>query len=150
MVERWGSPWQPRFRSSRDVMRVGRPPHPTKSEQSDLNIAVHGCTRRAALVLAHIGRGLPRHQRWAVQLRRDAAVPAIVLTDIPRPGAFGRDRPAPIAAGDGRVVAAAATTATPLRRHAGRVSPMAIPGAAGLAYTATSRARERARLVAGG
>ena len=124
-----------------DVMRVGPSTGiPTKSEQSDLNIAVHGLHGDAPhLVLApnSVADCLGTTQ-WAVQLAETLQVPAIVLTDqfLGQARAVV-DRPVPIAPGDGRVVAAAATTG--YRRYAvtpDGVSPMAIPGAAGLAYTA--------------
>ncbi len=124
-----------------DVMRVGPSTGiPTKSEQGDLNIAVHGLHGDAPhLVLApnSVADCLGTTQ-WAVQLAETLQVPAIVMTDQFLGQARSVvDRPAPIAAGDGRVVAAAATTG--YRRYAvtpDGVSPMAIPGAAGLAYTA--------------
>jgi 2-oxoglutarate ferredoxin oxidoreductase subunit alpha len=124
-----------------DVMRVGPSTGiPTKSEQGDLNIAVHGLHGDAPhLVLApnSVADCLGTTQ-WAVQLAETLQVPAIVLTDqfLGQARAVV-DRPVPIAPGDGRVVAAAATTG--YRRYAvtpDGVSPMAIPGAAGLAYTA--------------
>jgi 2-oxoglutarate ferredoxin oxidoreductase subunit alpha len=76
--------------------------------------------------------------QWAVQLAETLQVPAIVLTDqfLGQARAVV-DRPGPIAEGDGRVVATAGTTG--YRRYAvtpDGVSPMAIPGTAGLAYTA--------------
>ena len=124
-----------------DVMRVGPSTGiPTKSEQGDLNIAVHGLHGDAPhLVLApnSVADCLGTTQ-WAVQLAETLQVPAIVLTDQFLGQARSVvDRPAAIAEGDGRVVAAAATTG--YRRYAvtpDGVSPMAIPGAAGLAYTA--------------
>jgi 2-oxoglutarate ferredoxin oxidoreductase subunit alpha len=124
-----------------DVMRVGPSTGiPTKSEQGDLNIALHGLHGDAPhLVLApnSVADCLDTTQ-WAVQLAETLQVPAIVLSDqfLGQARAVV-ERPAPIADGDGRVVAAAGTAG--YRRYASTsngVSPMAIPGTAGLAYTA--------------
>jgi len=124
-----------------DVMRVGPSTGiPTKSEQGDLNIAVYGLHGDAPhLVLAanSVADCLGTTQ-WAVQLAEALQVPAIVLSDQFLGQARAViDRPADIAPGDDRVVAAAGTPG--YKRYAlaeGGVSPMAIPGTAGLAYTA--------------
>jgi 2-oxoglutarate ferredoxin oxidoreductase subunit alpha len=124
-----------------DVMRVGPSTGiPTKSEQGDLNIAVHGLHGDAPhLVLAanSVADCLGTTQ-WAVQLAEALQSPAIVLSDqfLGQARAVV-DRPAAIAAGRGRSVAGA--DAPGYRRYADTasgVSPMAIPGTAGLAYTA--------------
>jgi 2-oxoglutarate ferredoxin oxidoreductase subunit alpha len=124
-----------------DVMRVGPSTGiPTKSEQGDLNIAVHGLHGDAPhLVLAanSVADCLGTTQ-WAVQLAEALQAPAIVLSDQFLGQARAViDRPAEIAADDGRVIAEAGTPG--YKRYAlteNGVSPMAIPGTAGLAYTA--------------
>ena len=124
-----------------DVMRVGPSTGiPTKSEQGDLNIAVHGLHGDAPhLVLApnSVADCLGTTQ-WAVQLAESLQAPAIVLSDQFLGQARGvLDRPAEIAGGSERLVAEAATPG--FRRYAvtaNGVSPMAIPGTDGLAYTA--------------
>jgi 2-oxoglutarate ferredoxin oxidoreductase subunit alpha len=124
-----------------DVMRVGPSTGiPTKSEQGDLNIAVHGLHGDAPhLVLApnSVADCLGTTQ-WAVHLAETLQTPAIVLSDQFLGQARSVvDRPAEIPGGAGRLVAAAGTPG--YRRYAvtaDGVSPMAIPGTAGLAYTA--------------
>jgi 2-oxoglutarate/2-oxoacid ferredoxin oxidoreductase subunit alpha len=124
-----------------DVMRVGPSTGiPTKSEQGDLNIAVHGLHGDAPhLVLAanSVADCLGTTQ-WAVQLAEALQVPAIVLSDQFLGQARAViDRPTEIAADNGRVVAEAGSPG--YKRYAlteSGVSPMAIPGTAGLAYTA--------------
>jgi 2-oxoglutarate ferredoxin oxidoreductase subunit alpha len=124
-----------------DVMRVGPSTGiPTKSEQGDLNIAVHGLHGDAPhLVLApnSVADCLGTTQ-WAVQLAESLQAPAIVLSDQFLGQARGVvDRPADIAGGSERLVAEAGTSG--FRRYAvtaNGVSPRAIPGTAGLAYTA--------------
>jgi len=124
-----------------DVMRVGPSTGiPTKSEQGDLNIAVHGLHGDAPhLVLApnSVADCLGTTQ-WAVQLAESLQAPAIVLSDqfLGQARAVV-ERPADIANGSGRAVAEAGTPGH--RRYAitaNGISPMAIPGTAGLAYTA--------------
>jgi 2-oxoglutarate/2-oxoacid ferredoxin oxidoreductase subunit alpha len=127
-----------------DVMRVGPSTGiPTKSEQGDLDIALHGLHGDAPhLVLAPngVGDALATTQ-WAVTLAESLQCPAIVLSDqflgqaraaIDRPPAG----PAPVA----RDVAAAAVEGdVPYRRYMltdSGVSPMAIPGTTGVTYTA--------------
>lgn len=124
-----------------DVMRGGPSTGiPTKSEQSDLNIALYGLHGDAPhLVLAPLGIAdcLFTHQ-WAVHLAETLQAPAIVLSDqnlgqsrgiIDRPAAVGlptRRRTAEPAAEDYRRYAVTADG----------VSPMALPGQPGLDYTA--------------
>jgi 2-oxoglutarate ferredoxin oxidoreductase subunit alpha len=124
-----------------DVMRVGPSTGiPTKSEQSDLGIAVHGLHGDAPhLVLApnSVADCLATTQ-WAVQLAEALQTAAIVLSDqfLGQARAVV-DRPATIDEGSGRLVAAAGAAA--YRRYAvtpDGVSPMALPGTTGLAYTA--------------
>jgi 2-oxoglutarate ferredoxin oxidoreductase subunit alpha len=124
-----------------DVMRVGPSTGiPTKSEQGDLNIAVHGLHGDAPhLVLApnSVADCLGTTQ-WAVQLAESLQAPAIVLSDQFLGQARGVvDRPPDITGGCERIIAEASTPG--FRRYAvtaNGVSPMAIPGTAGLAYTA--------------
>lgn len=124
-----------------DVMRVGPSTGiPTKSEQGDLNIAVHGLHGDAPhLVLAcnSVADCLGTTQ-WAVQLAEALQTPAIVLSDQFLGQARSVvDRPVDMPAGSDRATAAAATPG--YKRYAitdSGVSPMALPGTAGLAYTA--------------
>ena len=126
-----------------DVMRVGPSTGiPTKSEQSDLNIAVHGLHGDAPhLVLApNAVADCLRTTEWAVRLAEALQAPAIVLSDqflgqaravVDRPAGLQGDPPAPRR----RAIAGSAD----YRRYAvtpDGVSPMAIPGTAGVAYTA--------------
>jgi 2-oxoglutarate ferredoxin oxidoreductase subunit alpha len=126
-----------------DVMRVGPSTGiPTKSEQGDLNIALYGLHGDAPhLVLApNSVADCLRTTQWAVRLAESLQSPAIVLSDQ----FFGQtraviDRPAELEAdaGTGRVVAE--SNAPGYKRYAlttSGVSPMAIPGTAGTAYTA--------------
>ncbi len=115
---------------------------PTKSEQSDLNIAVYGLHGDAPhLVLAptSVADCLFTTQ-WAVHLAEALQTAAIVLSDqsmgqaravVPRPAELAfigrRERPAAVA--DGAAYRRYANTAS-------GVSPMAVPGMAGFAYTA--------------
>jgi len=124
-----------------DVMRVGPSTGiPTKSEQGDLNIAVHGLHGDAPhLVLApNSVADCLRTTQWAVELAEALQTPAIVLSDQFLGQARSVvDRPDERAAGPGRVVAAAGVAG--YRRYAvtpDGISPMAVPGTAGLAYTA--------------
>jgi 2-oxoglutarate ferredoxin oxidoreductase subunit alpha len=125
-----------------DVMRVGPSTGiPTKSEQGDLNIALYGMHGDAPhLVLApnSVADCLLTTQ-WAVQLAESLQCPAIVLSDQ----FLGQARAVidePTGTGDAvirRAVAAPGTTG--YQRYAltdNGVSPMAIPGTPGLAYTA--------------
>lgn len=113
---------------------------PTKSEQSDLNIALYGCHGDAPhLVLAATDiRDCVLTTQWAVRLAEHLQTVAIVLTDqalgqsrtiCAPPEAFPYELPRLMAdAGD-----------EPYRRYAlteTGVSPMALPGQAGCMYTA--------------
>ncbi len=125
-----------------DVMRGGPSTGiPTKSEQSDLDIAVHGLHGDAPhLVLApnSIGDCLTTTQ-WAVVLAETLQTPAIVLSDQ----ALGQSRaviapPPPPPTLPGRLIATAAE-GTGYQRYAltaSGVSPMAIPGTSGTTYVA--------------
>ncbi len=124
-----------------DVMRGGPSTGiPAKSEQSDLSFAVsglHGDAPRLVLAPTSIADCLATTQ-WAVQLAEAMQAPAIVLSDQ----FMGQsraiiDRPADRALVGERVTAAA--NAPEYRRYRNTesgVSPMAIPGTPGVAYTA--------------
>ena len=125
-----------------DVMRGGPSTGiPTKSEQSDLDIAVHGLHGDAPhLVLAPNGIGdCLFTTQWAVALAERLQTPAIVLSDQ----ALGQSRaviappPSPPAL-PGRLLATAAE-ADHYQRYAvtaSGISPMAVPGMAGTTYVA--------------
>ncbi len=124
-----------------DVMRGGPSTGiPAKSEQSDINIAVnglHGDAPRLVLAPNSISDCLCATQ-WAVHLAEALQAPAIVLSDQ----YFGQaraviDRPADMAFIGERSRAAA--HAPGYKRYAlteSGLSPMAIPGTPGTAYTA--------------
>jgi 2-oxoglutarate ferredoxin oxidoreductase subunit alpha len=126
-----------------DVMRAGPSTGiPTKSEQADLNIALygmHGDAPHLVLAPASVSDCAPTTQ-WAVQLAEALQTPAIVLTDQ----AMGQSRavvaaPVDVAGQSRRVVAQAPGAGTRYQRYAiteSGVSPMSVPGMAGLAYTA--------------
>ena len=124
-----------------NVMRVGPSTGiPTKSEQGDLNIALHGLHGDAPhLVLApNSVADCLRTTQWAVQLAEALQAPAIVLSDqfLGQARAVV-DRPVDLEVAATRQLAAA--DAPGYRRYAlteSGVSPMAIPGTAGIAYTA--------------
>ncbi len=125
-----------------DVMRGGPSTGiPTKSEQSDLNIAVYGCHGDAPhVVVAPLGVGdCVFSAQWAVHLAEAMQVPVIVLSDQ----SIGQaraiiDRPANIAFVTRREVLEpeAGQTYERYALSANGVSPMAIPGTAGGQYTA--------------
>jgi 2-oxoglutarate ferredoxin oxidoreductase subunit alpha len=147
-----------------DVMRGGPSTGiPAKSEQSDLSFAVgglHGDAPRLVLAPNSIADCIATTQ-WAVELAEALQAPALVLSDqfmgqsraiVDRPAA------APRAAANGlRLVAAPDTPDYKRYRDTpSGVSPMAIPGTPGVAYTAdglehnesgtpTSGARDHAR-----
>ncbi|HXK55671.1 MAG TPA: transketolase C-terminal domain-containing protein, partial [Gammaproteobacteria bacterium] len=114
---------------------------PTKSEQSDLNIALHGFHGDAPhLVLAALNiRDCAFTTEWAVHLAEALQTVAIVLSDQFQGQARSVIDPPPAApAGPGRKLAQPAaenyqryTLADP-----GGISPMAIPGTEGCIYTA--------------
>jgi 2-oxoglutarate ferredoxin oxidoreductase subunit alpha len=124
-----------------DVMRGGPSTGiPTKSEQSDLNLALYGLHGDAPhLVLApnSVADCLTTTQ-WAVHLAERLQCPALVLADQ----YFGQaraivDRPADVPLKGERSRADAGTA--DYKRYAltdSGVSPMAIPGSAGITYTA--------------
>ena len=124
-----------------DVMRSGPSTGiPTKSEQSDLNIAlygVHGDAPHVVVAPNSVADCLTTTQ-WAVHLAEAIQVPVVVLSDQ----SMGQtrmvlDRPREEDFAGKRAVAAA--NGQDYRRYAltpSGVSPMAIPGAPGLMYTA--------------
>jgi 2-oxoglutarate ferredoxin oxidoreductase subunit alpha len=126
-----------------DVMRVGPSTGiATKSEQSDLNIAVyglHGDAPHIVLAANSVSDCLFTTQ-WAVHLAEAMQAPTLVLTDQ----AMGQARaimpkPAELAFIGKREVATAAVEGQRYKRYAmtgSGVSPMAIPGTPGLTHTA--------------
>ncbi len=124
-----------------DVMRGGPSTGiPAKSEQSDLSFAVsglHGDAPRLVLAPGSISDCVSTLQ-WAVELAEALQSPAIVLSDQ----FMGQsraiiDRPTIRAGGAQRLTAAANTPDYKRYRDtANGVSPMAIPGTPGVAYTA--------------
>ena len=126
-----------------DVMRVGPSTGiATKSEQSDLNIAVYGLHGDAPhiVVAANSVSDCLFTTQWAVHLAEAMQVPALVLTDQ----AMGQARaivpkPAELAFIGQRLTATAAVEGERYKRYAmtgSGVSPMAIPGTPGLTHTA--------------
>jgi len=124
-----------------DVMRGGPSTGiPTKSEQADLNIAVHGLHGDAPhLVLAPNGvADCLFATQWAVSLAETLQTPAIVLSDQ----ALGQSRaiiapPAEPTPAPGRLTPP--SNSPDYRRYAlteSGVSPMAVPGTPGNAYVA--------------
>ncbi|HUT49817.1 MAG TPA: 2-oxoacid:acceptor oxidoreductase subunit alpha [Alphaproteobacteria bacterium] len=124
-----------------DVMRGGPSTGiPTKSEQSDLNMALHGCHGDAPHIVVaptSVADCLFTTQ-WAVHLAEAMQAPAIVLSDQFLGQAKAViDRPADLAFIANRKVEAA--PAVGYRRYAltaDGVSPMTVPGTAGGQYTA--------------
>ncbi|MGB8435156.1 MAG: 2-oxoacid:acceptor oxidoreductase subunit alpha, partial [Burkholderiales bacterium] len=124
-----------------DVMRGGPSTGiPAKSEQSDLSMAVyglHGDAPRVVVAPNSIADCVVTTQ-WAVHLAEAMQTPALVLSDQ----YFGQtravvDRPADVAFVGNRVTATANTE--DYKRYAVTetgLSPMAIPGTPGVAYTA--------------
>jgi 2-oxoglutarate ferredoxin oxidoreductase subunit alpha len=124
-----------------DVMRGGPSTGiPAKSEQSDLLMAVyglHGDAPRVVVAPNSIADCVVTTQ-WAVHLAEAMQTPTLVLSDQ----YFGQtravvDRPADVAFVGNRLTAPA--NAEGYKRYAlteSGVSPMAIPGTAGVAYTA--------------
>jgi 2-oxoglutarate ferredoxin oxidoreductase subunit alpha len=126
-----------------DVMRVGPSTGiATKSEQSDLNIAVYGLHGDAphVVVAANSVADCLFTTQWAVHLAEAMQAPTLVLTDQ----AMGQSRailpkPAELAFIGQREVAKAAVDGQRYKRYAmtgSGVSPMAIPGTPGLTHTA--------------
>lgn len=123
-----------------DVMRGGPSTGiPTKSEQTDLNIALyglHGDAPHLTLAANSVADCLFTTY-WATQLAETLQCPAIVLSDQ----FLGQsrsvcDRPAPPRFNGARRLAAAAERYDRYALTPDHISPMAIPGAPGLQYTA--------------
>ena len=124
-----------------DVMRGGPSTGiPAKSEQSDISIAVnglHGDAPRIVVAPNSIADCIVTTQ-WAVHLAESLQVPVLVLSDQ----FMGQSRAVVDAAAAAAFAGArqtAAAGAADYRRYADStsgVSPMAIPGTAGVAYTA--------------
>jgi 2-oxoglutarate/2-oxoacid ferredoxin oxidoreductase subunit alpha len=124
-----------------DVMRTGPSTGiATKTEQADLNIALYGLHGDAPHVVVapnSVADCLATTQ-WAVELAESLQLPAIVLSDQ----YFGQaraivERPHSAASTQGRLLAqAGALDYKRYRVTDSGVSPMAIPGAQGITYTA--------------
>lgn len=123
-----------------DVMRGGPSTGiPAKSEQGDVNIALnglHGDAPRIVVAPNSIADCLTATQ-WAVHLSENLQVPAIVLSDQ----YFGQtrtvvDRPADVSFIGERVLAVPTESYKRYAITESCVSPMAIPGTPGVAYTA--------------
>jgi 2-oxoglutarate ferredoxin oxidoreductase subunit alpha len=129
-----------------DVMRVGPSTGiATKSEQSDLNIAVYGLHGDAPhiVVAANSVSDCLFTTQWAVHLAEAMQAPALVLTDqsmgqaraiVPRPAELAFTGQREVAS-----VGSAAAEGVRYKRYAmtgSGVSPMAIPGTPGLMHTA--------------
>jgi len=124
-----------------DVMRGGPSTGiPAKSEQSDINISVsglHGDAPRVVVAPNSVADCLPATQ-WAVHLAETLQAPAIVLSDQYMGQARAVvDRPADVSFIGERERSPASVDG--YQRYAltdSGVSPMAIPGTPGVAYTA--------------
>jgi 2-oxoglutarate ferredoxin oxidoreductase subunit alpha len=124
-----------------DVMRGGPSTGiPAKTEQSDIAIALnglHGDAPRVVLAPNSIADCIVTTQ-WAVHLAESLQVPALVLSDQFMGQSCAVIDASPAVSFTGARLSAAAGTEN-YRRYADSVSgvsPMAIPGTAGLAYTA--------------
>ena len=125
-----------------DVMRGGPSTGiPTKSEQTDLDIAVHGLHGDAphpVLAPLDTADGVFTTQ-WAVHLAERLQTAVLVLSDQALAQSRAIVEPPPEAGWAAERVEAAATTETGYRRYAitdSGVSPMARPGTQGTIYTA--------------
>ncbi|HSM18752.1 MAG TPA: 2-oxoglutarate synthase, partial [Hyphomicrobiales bacterium] len=125
-----------------NVMRAGPSTGiPTKSEQADLNIAVHGCHGDAPHVVVaplSVADCLFTTQ-WAVHLAESMQTPAIVLSDQVLGQTQAVIAPPATVSFLTRRAAPAASDVGSYRRYAltaGNVSPMALPGMPGNQYTA--------------
>jgi 2-oxoglutarate ferredoxin oxidoreductase subunit alpha len=124
-----------------DVMRGGPSTGiPAKTEQSDISIALnglHGDAPRVVLAPNSIADCIVTTQ-WAVHLAESLQVPVLVLSDQFMGQSCAVIDASPAVSFTGARLSAAAGTEN-YRRYADSpsgVSPMAIPGTAGLAYTA--------------
>ena len=130
-----------------DVMRGGPSTGiPAKTEQSDIAIALnglHGDAPRVVLAPNSIADCIVTTQ-WAVHLAESLQVPVVVLSDQFMGQSCAVIDASPAATFTGARLSAAAGTEN-YRRYADSasgVSPMAIPGTAGLAYTADGLAHD--------
>jgi 2-oxoglutarate ferredoxin oxidoreductase subunit alpha len=126
-----------------DVMRSGPSTGiPTKSEQSDLNLALYGLHGDAPhiVVAPNSVADCLMTTQWAVHLAEAMQVPVFVLSDQSMGQArMVIDRPADVAFVGRRERASSSGGQHGYRRYAlteTGVSPMAIPGTPGLMYTA--------------
>jgi 2-oxoglutarate ferredoxin oxidoreductase subunit alpha len=124
-----------------DVMRTGPSTGiATKTEQADLNLALYGLHGDAphVVVAPNSLADCARATEWAVHLAESLQLPAIVLSDQYFGQARGVvDLPASNRAAAARRIAQAGSS--PYQRYAitpSGISPMALPGTAGCAYTA--------------
>ena len=124
-----------------DVMRTGPSTGiATKSEQADLNIALYGLHGDAphVVVAPNSLADCVAATEWAVGLAESLQVPAIVLSDQ----YFGQARgvvDVPQRSGSAATRVVAQGNGSPFQRYAitdSGISPMALPGAPGMAYTA--------------
>jgi 2-oxoglutarate/2-oxoacid ferredoxin oxidoreductase subunit alpha len=124
-----------------DVMRTGPSTGiATKSEQADLNIALYGLHGDAphVVVAPNSLADCVAATEWAVGLAESLQVPAIVLSDQ----YFGQARgvvDVPQRNGNAAIRLAVTGNGSAYQRYAiteSGISPMALPGAPGLAYTA--------------
>ena len=124
-----------------DVMRTGPSTGiATKSEQSDLNLALYGLHGDAPHIVVAPNSlvDCAATTEWAVGLAESLQVPAIVLSDQ----YFGQARgvvDVPKRNGSAKTRCLADGTGEPYQRYAitaSGISPMALPGAPGMAYTA--------------
>jgi 2-oxoglutarate/2-oxoacid ferredoxin oxidoreductase subunit alpha len=123
-----------------DVMRTGPSTGiATKSEQADLDIALHGLHGDAPhiVVAPNSISDCVAATEWAVGLAESLQVPAIVLSDQ----YFGQARAVvdPPAFQDMKIERLKAANGAPYKRYAltpSGISPMAVPGTAGTEYTA--------------
>ena len=126
-----------------DVMRTGPSTGiATKSEQADLDIALHGLHGDAPhiVIAPNSISDCVAATEWAVGLAESLQVPAIVLSDqyfgqaravvdVPHANGGEQEKPRQIAVPDGKAYRRYAITPS-------GISPMAIPGTAGTEYTA--------------
>jgi 2-oxoglutarate/2-oxoacid ferredoxin oxidoreductase subunit alpha len=126
-----------------DVMRGGPSTGiPTKSEQSDLNMALYALPGDAPhiVVAPNSIRDCVFTTQWSVHLAEAMQTPAIVLSDQ----ALGQAKSVIAAPADIAFIAQRETASTPVSGEnyeryavtASGVSPMALPGTPGCAYTA--------------
>jgi 2-oxoglutarate ferredoxin oxidoreductase subunit alpha len=124
-----------------DVMRTGPSTGiATKSEQADLDIALHGLHGDAPhiVVAPNSIADCVAATQWAVGLAESLQVPAIVLSDQ----YFGQARAVvdvPVFNGEVTERVKATNSGTPYKRYTltpSGISPMAIPGTPGTTYTA--------------